>query len=151
MTRALTTAQVADALGCSARSIAETLNSVFADMPRANVIEGVVIPDVPKEFRTDPGMGPFGRDIRVAIANCVYFIACEGFVKIGTSSDVKARLRTMRAMNPLPLTLLLVIVGGQPVEREMHMRFAAHRHRDEWFRLDGDLREFLISSGAQIP
>jgi hypothetical protein len=92
---------------------------------------------VPRESWEDAS----GR--RKDVPNHVYFIRCGDYVKIGVASCVVSRLRTLEAMNPLPLEVVRVIAGKRDVERAFHVRFAAYRHRDEWFRVEGDLADFL--------
>lgn len=72
----------------------------------------------------------------------VYFIACGEFVKIGRSQDPRRRLAGITTDNPYDLALLRVVRG---LEVEYHQRFAAHRHRNEWFRFEGELKAWLES------
>ena len=72
----------------------------------------------------------------------VYFIGSEdgsGLIKIGTSSDVQARLRCLQTGSPVKLSLLADIDGDSFVELRLHHKFAPHREHGEWFRRHPDV------------
>lgn len=101
------------------------------------------MPDATKPIRP-PGsplvrtpMGTEGRPI-------VYFLGCNGKVKIGTTTDLPRRHNDLSMGNP-DLTLLATILGGHREERELHERFREYRVRGEWFRLEGKLAEYVAS------
>lgn len=74
----------------------------------------------------------------------VYFIQCGGLVKIGSASDVRARLSNLQVASAAPLTLLAIIPNEAPNnEFALHKRFHQHHHRGEWFRLEGELASFV--------
>lgn len=74
----------------------------------------------------------------------VYFIQCGGLVKIGSASDVRARLSNLQVASAAPLTLLAIIPNEAPNnEFALHKRFHQHHHRGEWFALEGALAEFV--------
>lgn len=73
----------------------------------------------------------------------VYFIACGQFVKIGVAGDVQARLKGLQTASAETLALLGSVPGSFAEEKEFHARFREHHHRDEWFRSEGALREFV--------
>ena len=77
----------------------------------------------------------------------VYFIEAVGAgrVKIGVSSDVDGRLRSLCKQSPFPLRLLFAIDGDRKQERALHRRFDAFRVCGEWFRVAGELAEYLGS------
>jgi len=67
-------------------------------------------------------------------ARFVYFIQSSGGpIKIGSASDVAARLKSLQTGSADELTLLAMTEGGEFRERELHARFAADRLRGEWF------------------
>jgi len=82
---------------------------------------------------------------RLPFAESVYFIACDdlGLVKIGRARDVVERFSHIARGFPYPLRLAYVREGGRDLEREIHLRLADQRVRGEWFRLEGELAEFL--------
>lgn len=74
-------------------------------------------------------------------APLVYFIRNGNRVKIGTSTEVKRRIRTLalRAEN-----VVLLLNGGQALERSLHKQFADLRiGNTEWFAYDGALIDFI--------
>lgn len=73
----------------------------------------------------------------------VYFLRCETYVKIGWTTDLPSRLTKLKTGNPLPIEFLFCIEADQSKETMLHDRFRAYHHRDEWFRLEGDLQAFV--------
>lgn len=73
----------------------------------------------------------------------IYFIQAGGFVKIGSTSDLAERLRTLQCANPMDLKVLATIPGGRTEEAALHRRFATSIHRNEWFNLTSDLISFI--------
>ncbi len=66
----------------------------------------------------------------------------RSFYKIGTTTDLATRLRTLQASSPVPLTVICQGPGGQPLERALHQQFAHRRAHGEWFALSAhDLAE----------
>ena len=89
----------------------------------------VDIPEVDAKFRCDESK--------------VYVVKCGDFVKIGRARNVEQRMRDIQSANPHTIELLFVSFGGNEVEKELHRRFAAYKHRDEWFRLEGEVAEWI--------
>lgn len=78
----------------------------------------------------------------------VYFIRNGNRMKIGTTTDLKRRIRTLalRAEN-----IALLFEGDQRREREFHKQFAEHRiGNTEWFAYEGALVEFVHERTALI-
>lgn len=77
----------------------------------------------------------------------VYFcIVDEGApaVKIGfTRRAAKQRIADLQTGSPSRIRLLIEIPGTPPLERELHARFAAYRLHGEWFRLEGELADYI--------
>lgn len=73
----------------------------------------------------------------------VYIIRCQDFVKIGTTNDLGLRLSNMRGAIPFDLTVVARFPGDRTLEKTLHARFKAHRHRYEWFRLEGELAAWI--------
>lgn len=74
-------------------------------------------------------------------APLVYFIRNGNRMKIGTSTELKRRIRTLalRAEN-----VALLLNGGKPLERDLHKQFADLRiGNTEWFAYDGALITFV--------
>lgn len=102
------------------------------------------IPDVAEERRPVTRLAEaMGRTAQPRIANKTYVIRCGPFVKIGMAVDVETRFRTLLASNPFDLEMVAILPGGRAIERALHLRFAAQRHRDEWFREEGELAAWI--------
>jgi Meiotically up-regulated gene 113 len=82
----------------------------------------------------------------VANEPVVYFISPDdGTVKIGFTTCLKSRLRSLRTAHPKKLMILLVVPGTREDEQELHRRFSNLRVRGEWFKLDETIRDFIAS------
>lgn len=68
----------------------------------------------------------------------VYYMLNGGLVKIGTSTNVIARMEAIT-----PERLAAVEPGDAKVERQRHREFADLRSHREWFRLDDRLAEHV--------
>jgi hypothetical protein len=130
------------------------LNSLPFKMPAPKEkprLFDLAIPEVAEERRPLDALDrAFGRTTKPRIANKTYIIRCGPFVKIGMAVDVEARFRQLLATNPFDLEMVAILIGGRAVERALHLRFAAQRHRDEWFREEGELAEW-IAGGCNAP
>jgi hypothetical protein len=102
---------------------------------------GVPIPDVPVEHRS--GSNGTDKGLQMRVPNMTYVIRCGPFVKIGMTSCIHTRLRAMESTNPHDLVVVSLLAGGRRVEGALHKRFAAQRHRDEWFREEGPLADWI--------
>lgn len=84
----------------------------------------------------------------------IYFVldgTRRGHVKIGvTDRDVNVRLQGIQTSAPGKLILLGTLPGNRHEEQNLHRRFAEFRvrPRGEWFRHEGELREFIESSAV---
>ena len=79
------------------------------------------------------------------LRDLIYFVECESFVKIGTTTDIERRLTALATTNPFECRLIGLIEGGRATERELHERFADFRHKGEWFRLTDVLSAEIVS------
>lgn len=75
----------------------------------------------------------------------VYIIGNETgeYVKIGWSTTIRQRFTTLQSYIPTPLKVYALIPAVPALERGLHDRFAEHRATGEWFRLEGDLAEWI--------
>jgi hypothetical protein len=73
----------------------------------------------------------------VTETNFIYIIGAQEspLVKIGTTDDVKRRLREIQNMSPVRLRVIWHAPGDEKTERALHRRFKAYREWGEWFRL----------------
>ena len=72
---------------------------------------------------------------------CVYFVACNGFVKIGKTTNLKRRMSTISTNSTSEPELLFTVDGDH--ETQFHDQFSEYRHRMEWFRVEGTLKQFI--------
>lgn len=77
----------------------------------------------------------------------VYLISTDNpeFVKIGYTSCLERRLRSLRTASHVEPTIHLTIQGTRSLERELHTRFAAAHHDREWFRMTDEIKTFIAS------
>ena len=73
----------------------------------------------------------------------VYFVHCNGMVKIGFAVDVARRIKTLQTGSAHKLTVLRVEAAAPDDESDLHERFASLRVNGEWFRYAGELKAFL--------
>lgn len=85
---------------------------------------------------------------KATFGSAVYLISTENpaFVKIGYTSCLEHRLRSLRTASHVEPTVLLAIQGTRSLERKFHTRFAATHHDREWFRLTDELKSFIASN-----
>ncbi|MFE6126748.1 GIY-YIG nuclease family protein [Streptomyces sp. NPDC056437] len=78
----------------------------------------------------------------------VYFLRNGNRLKIGTTTELRRRIRTL-ALRPENVVLLLN--GGKPLERQLHDRFADLRiGSTEWFAYDGPLIDFVHTENNRV-
>ena len=70
----------------------------------------------------------------------VYYFGLGNVIKIGTSSNIAARLDTIN-----PQSVLAVERGSHKEERERHALFAALRLHGEWFRNEDPLPAYVTA------
>ena len=86
----------------------------------------------------------------------VYFVECGGFIKIGVSTNVCARYYGLQNANPFPIVPLgfapePVFDNAELLEATIHLFFAAHRYRGEWFHDCAAIREYINTKAAAWP
>lgn len=80
----------------------------------------------------------------------IYFIQAGDAVKIGYSTRVTERLRSMQTGNHHGLILLAEKAGTRAIEREYHQQFSRFRIKGEWFHAVGPvLKEASEISGVK--
>ena len=70
----------------------------------------------------------------------VYFIECDGYIKVGLAKDVVSRISLLQVGCPHTMRLLGFIPGTRETERDLHKRLAEFHHRGEWFTGEGAFR-----------
>lgn len=75
----------------------------------------------------------------------VYFVQSgpDGPIKIGSASNVAARVRALQIGCPDRLRVLAVLTGGLRKEHELHERFAESRKEGEWFWPAAGIGQYL--------
>lgn len=85
----------------------------------------------------------------------VYFAYCDatGLVKIGITVNVVQRMNYLRSQCGHRVRLLSYRHGSFEEETQLKKRFAAYHVGHEWFRVDGELFEYLQTKywGKKIP
>ena len=84
-------------------------------------------------------------------AKDLYFMRCEGYVKIGVSQDPKRRLTQIRggsALMPVGMDyrqteIVRVIPGAGAREYPTHWQFSHLRHTGEWFTETPELTDYI--------
>lgn len=98
------------------------------------------------EARREMLYGPGGRP------PYIYFAERDGFVKIGTTVNIAARMLALSGggnmvagMTVGPVTLLATTPGGPKEEKRLHFQFRRLRvdPRREWFRYEGALVRYV--------
>ncbi len=84
----------------------------------------------------------------------IYVMECEGFYKIGWTTNPRHRRFGLQTGSPFPITLVGVIEGSIMNEAEWHEAFEDKRVRGEWFALtEEDVSRVLHDSFGidQLP
>lgn len=78
----------------------------------------------------------------------VYFIECEGFIKIGYAKDLARKVSNTQVGNPFKVKLLASFKTTRPHDDEatLHRMFKFYRVRGEWFRLPNNFISWLAES-----
>ncbi|MCX4581352.1 GIY-YIG nuclease family protein [Streptomyces sp. NBC_01571] len=69
-------------------------------------------------------------------------------MKIGTASDVAARLRDLQCGSPVRLHVMWQTRGGRDLELALHQRFSAYRVHGEWFDFGEDHPVAIVATAA---
>lgn len=97
------------------------------------------------------------RQFRLCPAGGVYFVKSGQFIKIGVATNVVRRVRlAASSWNPHEIEPLGWIHEPDEddaftLERKLHVRFAEHRHRGEWFHAHPLLLDFISTSARPWP
>ena len=78
----------------------------------------------------------------------IYFIAADELVKIGHTTNLSSRLRSLRTASPNELRILLVKPGTRDDEQDLHRRFSEFRISREWFKLSEPITEYIATNRA---
>lgn len=86
---------------------------------------------------------PAGQLLNGRHGSVVYFIANGSRVKIGYTTNLRARISSLSLRSG---NILLALSGGTELERGLHARFSRHRVGDtEWFALSPEIGSYIVS------
>jgi len=77
--------------------------------------------------------------------SCVYFLLSPELnkIKIGTTSNIKARFASLKAMLPVKLDFIYVIYGGFLEENILHNILYKCRVKGEWFCYTKEIIDYI--------
>lgn len=96
---------------------------------------------------------PQNADVR----GVVYFISIgdPSVVKIGFTTNMETRLRSLRTASPAEPHIHVTFEAGPLDESDLHRRFAADRINREWFRFSAEIAAFIenkkVKAGGGKP
>lgn len=133
--------QIATALGISVNTVRTHMTSIGGKLPGA------------------PAMRPRARIFTTWMSHTtpheergwVYFIRGGKACRIGTAIDPYQRFKVHFASSPVRLKLIGFIRGSTEDEAALHERFDHLRMHSEWFRLKGELEEYLTDLFSEPP
>ncbi len=73
----------------------------------------------------------------------VYFVQAGNYIKIGTTTNLRARLAALQNGSPFPISLLHTIPGDTEKEKAFQRQFHKSRIRGEWYEVTPELRQFI--------
>ena len=78
----------------------------------------------------------------------IYFIKAlnSGLIKIGYTKNVGERVASLRSNSPEELHILKITEGDIEDEKRIHNKFKHFNERNEWFRPEKSLLDFIESS-----
>ena len=142
--------ELAVALGCSPRRIRQVARAMRACRVfgkrmillkcDVEVVAAACEPTTYAEIKDD--LFP-KRDRAPVERGTIYFVRCLDRVKIGWSSDLKGRLRSIQTTAPAEIKLIGKMRGSIKQERELHARFGHHRLSGEWFNVAPEILAFV--------
>ena len=119
--------------------------------------DGLKLPHIRTPDDVRPVMSPKDHArFRALPTQGIYFLEVAGFIKIGVGSCVIDRVGTIETSIPLVLNRLGFIHVADyrhlmRDERELHRRFAVHRHKREWFRDVPEIRAYIQDHAQPWP
>lgn len=132
-----------------------------------DVLVDVLLEAFPKDLELHKDLTPSLRQMwvdKASLAACgrsdelvvreptVYFIACgDDLIKIGHTTNLRSRFRSLRTATPKELRVLLAIPGTRDDEQELHRKFEAHRAGREWFSRCDAIAEFISAHRMTGP
>lgn len=75
------------------------------------------------------------------INGLVYVIGNKEFklCKIGFSTDINKRIKSLQTGCPFKIEILAIITGSYEIEKQLHLKYKKYNTTGEWFRIEEDL------------
>lgn len=80
----------------------------------------------------------------------IYFIQSAGLVKIGTTTCLATRVKTLQSLSAKKVRVLAVMEGSYQTEAGLHAIFERHRRHGEWFLRHREI-EYFIRAVRKMP
>ena len=99
-------------------------------------------------FKTDPTIDYLEnkrQNRKEGRVESIYFIGNREYqlVKIGFSTYPEDRMKQLQTGCPFELELFGVIKGSVKEEKTLHRKYSKYRINGEWFKIDGELKDYL--------
>ena len=140
------------------RKIQERVDEI-AEAWEDEILLEILTEAFPEDLKLHKKLTPSQRQMwldKAAVAACgqgdeiianepvVYFISADNdLIKIGYTTSLTSRLRSLRTAHPKELRILLVLRGSRDDEQGLHRRFTEYRVGREWFRRGKLIDEFI--------
>ena len=135
-------------LGTADRAEAERVASMFLEREPGHIAREIVARLKSDDFlREYVRRAVWGNDADAVKVGWVYFMEAAGLVKIGYTREIQQRLEHVQSHNAAEVRLVRKERGNRTLERSHHKRWRELRVRGEWYRLEGDLADYI--SGAR--
>jgi hypothetical protein len=75
----------------------------------------------------------------------IYFLKSKktNFLKIGTSTNISNRVKSLDAANPMDLKIEAVLQGSFQTESGLHDLFSHLNRKGEWFKINDEMKYFI--------
>jgi hypothetical protein len=76
----------------------------------------------------------------------VYLLECQGYYKIGITSNVSKRVQALQVGNPLPINIVIFCAVGEArkVEKQLHKAYSNKNVSGEWFKLSEEEASVVV-------
>jgi hypothetical protein len=95
-----------------------------------------------RKRRTDRGGDTSGE--------VVYFLRAGDAIKIGYTTNLAARQRSLETASAVPLELLASIPANRSEEARLHQEWSHLHIRGEWFRADEELLHYIRMLAGEL-
>jgi len=146
--------EIAEAWECEDLSMVEVLVEAF---PKdLELYKGILSPSHLQKWIDKASLAACGRLNECEVDQAViYFLSAaqnQDLIKIGYTTNLESRLRSLRTSSPDELQIHLVIPGCREDEKNLHRQFSSLRVRREWFTRAQAIDDFIArhrASGSQ--